>query len=149
MALTVTKEYTWDMAHMLSNHKGLCQNVHGHTYKMQIEVSQDILLAEHDPASEGMVIDFKDLKNVVKSLIVDPLDHAFMGWDKGNYKEQKVIETLVDCGMKVKIVPYRPTAESMAMGFFEELCKPLRKEGIILNKVTIWETATSFASYGG
>ncbi|WDC84441.1 6-carboxytetrahydropterin synthase [Caloramator sp. mosi_1] len=52
--LTVSKEFNFEAAHMLSEHQGDCKNLHGHSYKMIVEVTGDI--------KNGMVIDFKDLK---------------------------------------------------------------------------------------
>lgn len=144
--LIVTKEYKWDMSHMLSDHKGLCAGVHGHTYTMEVSVSKVGGGTISEGPSEGMVIDFKDLKNVVNTHIVDPLDHAFMGWEKGNVKEQKVIETLVDCEMKVELVPYRTTAENMCINVFDTLKDLLYPLGINLERVSIWEGPKSFAT---
>ena len=54
--ITVTKTVRFDAAHVLTNHAGLCKNLHGHTYRVDIGVTQ----AADD--ARDMVIDFKDLK---------------------------------------------------------------------------------------
>lgn len=150
--LTVTKEFVWDSAHMLYEHKGLCKNVHGHTYKMQVEVaridSEDGVI--NTGPSEGMVIDFKDLKKIVKEDLVDKLDHAFI--TSGDYsarEEHEITQLLTNLGMKVYNLGERPTAENMAREFARFLNRRLTEDycGIRLISVTVWETPTSFSKY--
>jgi len=73
----VCKIFTFDAAHQLEGHKGKCANVHGHTYKLEVIVS-GVPITEEDPAQEGFVMDFGDIKEAVKSKIVDVLDHSFL-----------------------------------------------------------------------
>ena len=68
---TVTKEVMFDAAHLLTGYEGLCRNLHGHTYRLFASVCAE-------PDERGMVVDFKRLKELVKSEIVDRFDHAFM-----------------------------------------------------------------------
>lgn len=146
--VTATKEFTWDMAHMLAAHEGLCLNIHGHTYKMQVTVQHRGPYAlEVEGPAQGMIVDFKDLKNVVKELIVDPLDHAFMGWEHSpDTVEQFVIGTLRKYGRKVQLVGYRPTAENMAIQFLGMINARLVEIGANYRAicVRVWETPTSF-----
>ena len=72
MEITVVKEFTFDAAHYLPNHPGKCKNTHGHTYRLQVGYKGDI-----NPDT-GMVIDFSDIKKLVKEEIVDKLDHQFL-----------------------------------------------------------------------
>ena len=70
--ITVTKTVKFDAAHVLTNHQGLCKNLHGHTYRVDVSVAQ----AEDD--DRDMVIDFKDLKGIANEVICDRFDHAFI-----------------------------------------------------------------------
>ena len=70
--LTVTKSFKFDAAHVLTNHQGLCKNLHGHTYHVQASVTQS-----PDDTSD-MVIDFKDLKTTCEEVITTRFDHAFL-----------------------------------------------------------------------
>ena len=70
--ITVTKTVRFDAAHVLTNHQGLCKNLHGHTYRVDISVTQ----AAGDV--RDMVIDFKDLKKIATEIICDRFDHAFV-----------------------------------------------------------------------
>ena len=149
--VSITKEFSWDMAHLLAGHEGLCKNLHGHTYKMQIEVTrvaEDVIMSELN--SQGMVIDFKDLKQLVKDKIVEPLDHAFMYWvNSPEPLEHEIAEILIKNHRKVAGVSYRPTAEEMAMNFFATLTEELLLINLELKAVKVWETPTSFAEVKG
>ena len=79
----ISKEFSFDMAHLLDGHDGKCQNLHGHTYKLQVEISGDLY---ESGAKKAMVIDFSDLKSIVKKVILDPMDHAFI-YDQTNERE--------------------------------------------------------------
>ena len=64
--MKITKIFTFDSSHMLDGHDGKCQNLHGHTYKLKITVSDGIIKGG---AKDGMVMDFTDLKAIVKQHI--------------------------------------------------------------------------------
>lgn len=147
MSIYVTKEFQWDMAHMLAEHQGLCKNIHGHTYKMQVTVTPTSgELIRGTGAADGMVIDFKDLKEMVKGKIVDPLDHAFMYWTgSSDPVEHQIAELLLQNGRKVFKVEYRPTAEEMAGSFLGILREELAQYQVNVVSVKVWETPTSFA----
>lgn len=147
MSISITKEFKWDMAHMLAEHGGLCKNIHGHTYRMEVKVtrvSNELIYGTGH--SDGMVIDFKDLKNIVKELIVNPLDHAFMYWTKSpDSVEHEIAKTLLENDRKVFKVDYRPTAEEMAHDFLNQLAKGLEQYHVKVVSVKVWETPTSYA----
>ena len=69
---TVTKTVKFDAAHILTNHEGLCKNLHGHTYRVDVSVAQD------DGVGGDMVIDFKDLKRIASEVVCERFDHAFI-----------------------------------------------------------------------
>ncbi|EYE87850.1 precorrin-3B C17-methyltransferase [Fervidicella metallireducens AeB] len=145
--ISVTKEFTWDMAHMLAHHEGMCQNLHGHTYKMQVEIVRFTgnLIKGSDP-SKGMVLDFKDLKDIVNERIVKELDHAFMYWVNSPDKtEHEIARILIESGKKVVKVDYRPTAEEMALNFLRILRDEFKKFDVDVKSVKVWETPTSYA----
>ncbi|MTI67397.1 MAG: 6-carboxytetrahydropterin synthase [Firmicutes bacterium] len=147
MKVYITKEFKWDMAHMLAAHSGMCKNLHGHTYKLQVKVTRKSgNLIDNTGHSDGMVIDFKDLKEIVKEKIINPLDHAFMYWvNSSDEVEHKLADALLNSNRKVFKVNYRPTAEEMAKDFFKKLTDELDKYNVKLVSVKVWETPTSFA----
>lgn len=147
--ISITKEFTWDMAHMLAGHERLCKNLHGHTYKMQIEVFRKAggLIPGPANSEEGMVMDFDNLKSIVKDKLIDPLDHAFMYWcNSPDPLEHEIAELLRKNGRKIATVAYRPTVEEMARNFLEVLSREFNNHDIIVRSVKVWETPTSFAA---
>lgn len=145
--ITATKEFKWEMAHMLTGHKGLCQNIHGHSYKMQVTVSR-ISRTIQSGSSEGMVLDFSDLKRIVEDTLINRLDHAFMMNGSATGLERELLHMLHG-KVKIYVVDYRPTAENMARDFYEVISKQLEDldKTITLESVKIWETATAYAEY--
>lgn len=134
----VSKEFSFDMAHILDGHDGKCRNLHGHTYKLQVEVSGD--LYQQGP-KKGMVMDFADLKDIVKTLILEPMDHAFI-YDTNSERECKIAALLNELDSKTFGMPSRTTAEEMARFIFNRL-----KSELPLSAVRLWETPTSFCEY--
>ena len=133
---TVTKSVKFDAAHILTNHCGLCKNLHGHTYRVDLSVAQ----LEGDKSD--MVIDFKDLKSVATSVICERFDHAFM-YSTASEGEREIAAVVEKHGMRTVALPFRSTAENLARYFFGEL-KP-RVPGLV--SVKVWETADSCAEF--
>ena len=134
--ITVTKTVKFDAAHVLTNHQGLCKNLHGHTYRVDVSVAQ--------AADDGrdMVIDFKDLKGIANEVICDRFDHAFI-YNTESAGEREIAAVVEKNGMRTVAIPFRSTAENLAKMFYGEL-KP-RISG--LAAVRVWETADSCAEY--
>ncbi|MGA1414241.1 MAG: 6-pyruvoyl trahydropterin synthase family protein, partial [Candidatus Kapaibacteriota bacterium] len=103
MISRIAKEFHWEMGHRLPFHDGGCQNIHGHSYTMRVEV-----IGEIDPAT-GMVIDYFDMKSLVQPLI-DTLDHSFLL----DSSDQILVEFFKEHPMKVNIVDFYSTAENIA-----------------------------------
>lgn len=137
----ISKEFSFDMAHLLDGHDGKCQNLHGHTYKLQVEIAGDLYA---DGAKKSMVIDFSDLKTVVKKAILDPMDHAFI-YDETSDRESKIAKLLQELNSKTFGVPFRTTAEEMARFIFNRL---KYEENLAVSRIRLWETPTSFCEYG-
>ena len=134
--LTVTKSVKFDAAHVLTNHQGLCKNLHGHTYRVEVSVTQ----APGDDAD--MVIDFKDLKKKCEEVILERYDHAFM-YNSESQAESEIAAVVMKHGMRAVAMPYRSTAENLARHFFGVL----REHVAGLSRVRVWETPDSSAEY--
>ena len=134
--ITVTKTVKFDAAHILTNHGGLCKNLHGHTYRVDVSVTQ----AEGD--ERDMVIDFKDLKRLATETICDRFDHAFV-YNTESPGECEIAAVVEKHGMRTVAIPFRSTAENLAKHFYWAL-KPLIPG---LSAVKVWETADSCAEY--
>ena len=135
--ITVTKTVKSDAAHVLTNHQGLCKNLHGHTYRVDVSVSQ---AADDD---RDMVIDFKDLKGIANEVVCDRFDHAFI-YNTESVGEREIAAVVEKNGMRTVAIPFRSTAENLAKLFFGDL--KARIPGLVAVKV--WETADSCAEYG-
>lgn len=135
----IAKEFSFDMAHMLDGHDGKCKNLHGHTYKLQVEIAGEL---HTDGAKSGMVMDYSDLKAIVKKHILDPMDHAFI-YDETSERECKVAELLNSLDSKTFALPTRSTAEQMAKYIFDTL----DALGLPVSLIRLWETPTSYCEY--
>lgn len=136
--ISVTKTVTFDAAHVLTNHDGLCRNLHGHTYRVDVEVTQ--------PAGDAsdMVIDFKDLKELMTETICNRFDHAFI-CNTTSDGEREIASVVSRLGMRMVELPFRSTAENLARYFYRELKSRLPA----LSAVRVWETASNAATCRG
>lgn len=134
--ITVTKTIRFDAAHILTNHQGLCKNLHGHTYRVDVSVTQG------DGDTSDMVIDFKDLKRIASEVVCERFDHAFI-YNTESAGEREIAAVVEKNGMRTAAIPFRSTAENLARMFFGEL--KARIPG--LSAVKVWETADSCAEY--
>lgn len=111
--MLLTKDFTFDAAHNLVNYHGKCERLHGHTYRLRVVV-------EGTPDSEGMIIDFIELKAIVKEKILSRLDHSYIN---------EIIS--------------QPSAENIALWIWDELEESVRRENCRLYEIHVWETADS------
>ena len=130
--LTITKQCTFDAAHILTNHAGQCKNLHGHTYRLIVEVGEKEI--DHD-----MVMDFKDLKNLLHEVILSRFDHAFI-YDETSPIESEIASVIEKHGMKRMPLPFRSTAENMVRFIFTELSKQIN-----VTSVKLYDTPDSCA----
>lgn len=141
--IRITKSFTFETGHALYGYDGLCKNVHGHSYRLDVTV---IGAPINDPShvKYGMVIDFKDLKKIVQREIVDLFDHATV-FNK-NTPHVTLAQTLEASGHKVLLVDYQPTSEEMIIDFAAKIAARLPNT-IKLHHLRLQETATSYAEW--
>ncbi|MDE4018465.1 6-carboxytetrahydropterin synthase QueD [Glaesserella parasuis] len=135
----IAKEFSFDMAHMLDGHDGKCKNLHGHTYTLQVEIAGEL---HTGGAKSGMVMDYSDLKAVVKQHILDKMDHAFI-LDFTREKELQVAPLPPTLDSKNFCLSCRSPAEQMAKYIFDTLTT----EGLPVSLIRLWETPTSYCEY--
>lgn len=133
----VTKTVKFDAAHILTNHQGLCKNLHGHTYRVDVSVLGD--------ESADMVIDFKELKNLASEVICEKFDHAFI-YNTESEGEREIAAVVEKNGMRTVAIPFRSTAENLAKYFFDLLAPRIAKPSR-LDSIRVGETADSCAEY--
>lgn len=117
--------FSFAAAHHLPNHDGLCKNLHGHNYKLEVEYAGQIA------QRTGMLVDFKEIKDLVNERIVKPLDHTCLNdlhlIIEGNFFpwENPTAELMVQ--WMVKVLGGHPTVE--------------------LNRIRLWETDNSYVEW--
>jgi len=141
--IRITKQFSFETGHALYGYDGKCRNVHGHSYKLSVTVI-GTPISDNNNVKFGMVIDFGDLKKIVKSEIVDVFDHATV-FNK-NTPHVELAKELSDRGHNVLLVDYQPTSEMMVIDFAEKIKKHL-PENINLFSLKLQETDTSFAEW--
>lgn len=141
--IRITKQFTFEMAHALYGYDGKCKNIHGHSYKLDVCVLGQPITQKDNP-KYGMVIDFGDLKQIVKSEVIDVMDHATMLDTTSPHK--KLAEYLKSHGHKLVEVNYQPSSENMVIDFAERIMSKLPKE-LELYSLKLRETETAFAEW--
>ncbi len=135
--MKLAKEFRWEMGHRLPLHKGACRNIHGHSYRMEVEVEGDV-----DPET-GMVMDFGDISAVVKPFVAE-MDHCFLCQDS----DTELLKLFQSMGMKMIVIPYPSTVENICRMVVERLEPAFQQEGqgqVHAFTVRIWETVSSVA----
>ncbi|MGC4040709.1 MAG: 6-carboxytetrahydropterin synthase [Flavobacterium sp.] len=141
--IRITKQFSFETGHALYGYDGKCKNVHGHSYKLSVTVIGQPI-ADTSNVKFGMVIDFSDLKKIVKEEIVDVFDHATV-FNK-NTPHVELAAELKNRGHHVILVGYQPTSENMVTDFAEKI-KHRLPSGIKLHSLKLQETDTSFAEW--
>lgn len=113
--VSVSKVFTFDSAHHLNDYDGKCKNIHGHTYKLEITV-------KGLPDKNGLVVDFHDLKDIVREEILSKIDHLYLN----------------------DLFDFNPTCEMTGLWIWGEMENRLIDKGCILDKLVLWETPTSY-----
>ncbi|MDC6486904.1 6-carboxytetrahydropterin synthase QueD [Methylophilaceae bacterium] len=145
--MIITSRMEFDAGHRIPNHKSSCRNLHGHRYAIEVSLSGEIIQEENE-SDFGMVIDFKDAKELVKKTIVDPWDHAFIVYEK-DFEVLEFLNSLPN--HKTVILSMVPTAENMALIAFEMLEKAFNlkfNNKIKPHRVRLYETPNNWADAG-
>jgi 6-pyruvoyltetrahydropterin/6-carboxytetrahydropterin synthase len=140
--IRVTKEFHFEMAHVLWNYDGPCKNVHGHSYRLFVTLT-GYPADNTDNPKNGMVIDFSDLKNIVKKQIVNIFDHSVVLSNKIDKEKSEMFKKLFG---NTVMVGYQPTCENLVADFAERIA-PFIPSGVTLHSLRLYETATSFAEW--
>ena len=130
------------MAHALRNYDGLCRNIHGHSYKMDITLAGQPLHDESSPKN-GMVMDFGDLKRLVNEEIISLLDHALVLNAK---TDAQLVDVLKQNYEKIVIVDFQPTTENL-LNFIAGKIQTRLPDDVKLTCVRLRETDTSYAEW--
>lgn len=141
--IRITKQFSFETGHALYGYDGKCKNVHGHSYKLSVTVIGKPI-SDNTNVKFGMVIDFSDLKKIVKEEVVDAFDHATV-FNK-NTPHVELAAELKNRGHHVILVDYQPTSENMVTDFAQKI-KSRLSDDIKLHSLKLQETDTSFAEW--
>ncbi len=141
--IRITKQFTFETGHALYGYDGKCKNVHGHSYKLSVTVIGSPI-SDANNVKFGMVIDFTDLKKIVKEEVVDQFDHATVF--NQNTPHIELAMELKNRDHHVILVDYQPTSENMVIDFAEKIKNRL-PQNIALFSLKLQETESSFAEW--
>ena len=141
--IRITKHFDFESAHALYGYDGKCKNIHGHSYHIYVTVIGTPIVDQNNPKN-GMVMDFGDLKVIVKREIVTKFDHAVVLNENSPHKE--LANTINGYSHKVVLVPYQPTSENMLLDFAERIQSQL-PQNVSLHSLKLYETANSYAEW--
>lgn len=131
--MKIAKEFYWDMGHRLPEHFGKCKNIHGHSYRMFVELEGAV-------QQSGMVMDYYDLKKIVLP-VVETLDHAFMVYSG----DTEIVEFLQKMKSKYVIVDFQSTVENICLYILSEIKKSNLPQNVKTIRVRIFETYDDYA----
>lgn len=140
--IRVTKKFSFEMSHALLGYDGLCKNIHGHGYKMEITLIGEIRNEPGHP-KDGMVIDFGKLKKLVNTQIVNKFDHTLV---LNAQTPQKQIEALKSSTERLIIFDFQPTSENLCVYFAKQLTPEL-PDNVELYSIRLYETEKSYAEW--
>lgn len=141
--IRITKIFTFETAHVLYNYDGKCKNMHGHSYKLFVTVKGTPINDVEHPKN-GMVVDFGDIKKIVKEEIVDVWDHAVLINAVSPHKA--LGEDLEQKGHKVIYCNFQPTCENMLYEIARKIQSQLT-DGVQLAYLKLHETENSYGEW--
>lgn len=141
--IRITKEFSFETGHALYGYDGKCRNVHGHSYKLAVTVI-GCPISEMSHVKLGMVMDFGDLKTIVKEEVVEQFDHATIF--NRHTPHLELAKELRDRGHKVILAEYQPTSENMVIDFARKIRSRL-PEHVRLHCLKLRETETAYAEW--
>jgi len=138
--LRLTKIFHFEMAHAIHGYQGACKNIHGHSYELHVTLGTSTLQTEYIP-SPGFIIDFKQIKNLVNSAVIDKFDHSLI------LSEAYIKEHPSDHAQDNLIIwPVEPSAENILL-YLQELLHAKLPSDIKLLQIKLFETKDSFAEW--
>lgn len=116
----LTKVFHFEAAHDLPGHRGKCARLHGHSYKLEVTLRGPIKETLHESDS-GMVMDFEELSTLVRSSIIERLDHRYLN----------------------EVVSIRTTAENLVYWMWDALVHA-GLPASLLYRLRLWETESGY-----
>ena len=140
--IRITKRFHFEMAHALLGYDGHCKNIHGHSYNLQITVMGEVVQKKESP-KDGMVIDFKILKQIVYENIINKFDHSLMVNENTPSDQIELLRKSTD---RLILVDFQPTSENIVT-YLAEILQQRLPSDVKLYSIRLYETVTSFAEW--
>ncbi len=146
----VTRRIEFDAGHRVPSHKGLCRNPHGHRYAVEVTLQGPVQKVRGE-SDDGMVLDFRVIKDVLQTEVHDIFDHGFLvfQYDKPMLAAFDAFDKEAGFRPKVIVLPYVPTAENISSALFHRLdaafAHAFQKAELSLVRVRVYETPTCSA----
>jgi len=141
--IRITKHFDFETAHALYGYDGKCKNIHGHSYQLYVTIIGTPINDKTSPKN-GMVLDFGDLKQIVKQEIVNKFDHAIVL--NKNSPHKNLAEKILDHASRIILVDYQPTSENMIIDFARKIAIKL-PDTVRLHALRLYETQNSYAEW--
>ncbi|MDR2972685.1 MAG: 6-carboxytetrahydropterin synthase [Bacteroidales bacterium] len=140
--LRLTRVFNFDMAHVLLNYPGKCNNIHGHTYRLEVTVRGTLCNDETSP-KKGMIIDFSDFNDLIQSKIIDVWDHALIIHQNS---DPALLNALKNNYKKIIITAFQPTTENMVCEL-ASIIKQILPSDLQLFSLKLCETDKSYIEW--
>jgi len=128
----VTKTVDFCYGHRLLEYDGKCKHLHGHNGLLEIDVESDSL------DRLGMVMDFTQVRDIVKNWVDENLDHKML-----LRHDDPVAPLLKEQGEPIYLLDDNPTAENIAMHIYQHA----HHQGLKVAEIRLWESPSSYATY--
>lgn len=140
--IRITKEFRFEAAHVLHNYDGLCQFLHGHSYRLFVTVIGNPIEDQDNP-KYGMVMDFGDLKKMIKKEIIEKFDHSLilpkiMKEEKIDFSENLYKRTI--------FMDYQPTSENIISDIANRIKRKLPSD-VKLHSLKLYETSSAYTEW--
>lgn len=138
--LKLTKIFHFEMAHAIHGYSGACKNIHGHSYELHVTVCQDKEYSNYIPGP-GFIMDFKDLKKLIVSALLEKFDHKLTVSSKFLLENSSIAfqENLVT-------LEFEPSVENLLL-FFQQAIRDKLPKNIKLSELKLFETNNSYAEW--
>ena len=140
--IRITKEFRFEAAHALKGYDGPCKNIHGHSYELSVTIIGNPVEAKDSP-KKGMIMDFTELKKIIKKTVIDPFDHALIL--SSDYPDDE-FKRSGEAFSNVLLVEYQPTSENLLIDFAARI-RHLLPYTVKLHSLRLRETSTSYAEW--
>lgn len=139
--VVITKHFTFEAAHVLPRHPGKCSRVHGHSWALWVSVIGPV------DEESGFVVDYGDLKKLVNTIVIEPLDHSWLGF--GDIEQRKIAHRISYQDSTASSLDIYPSSENIVKWIGESLIFAMKGQpnNVRLFEVGLKETCTSEARW--